>query len=119
METATVSYSEFLNKDWRHLMEIRQLGDWHVLSSVEGEATLGRTDNRVYLLLVVNETEETVIECRYDSWQERCQDVEMLRRLPPSGEAGAGVGAKLHPIVPTLTASAAKQPPAPPSEPEV
>ncbi len=114
METVTLPYQEFLDRDWYYLLTVRALGDWEILSTSESGEVAGNAEDGVYLLLVVNRRQGTVIECRYDSWQERYQDVEMVRRLPPGGEAGAGAPAWLRPVVPSRAGSAARPLPDPP-----
>ncbi len=99
MQTKTMPYQWFVDRFFTDLQPVRGFGLWQVWSAEQGQNPL---------LLVVNEIEETVVQCRYESDTERAEDIALLRRLPPGDEAGAGVFAFPKPPLPTLLAAKAK-----------
>ena len=99
MQTIDLPYQEYLDGHFYYLMTVTTLGPWRIESA---------SQDGVYLLLLVNHEEQSVVLCRYESFQERYADVEMLRRMRPDGAAGAAVAAWLRPTPPTLSDSDAK-----------
>ncbi len=96
MQTTAMSYQWFVDRLFTDLQPVRGFGPWQVWSARQG---------RDPLLIVVNELEETVVQCRYESDAERSEDIALLRRLPPGDEADAGVFAFPKPPRPTLSAA--------------
>ncbi len=99
MQTTAMPYKWFVDRFFTELQTVRGFGLWQVWAARQGKDPL---------LLVVNELEETVVQCRYESEAERTEDINLLRRLPPGDEAGAGVFAFPKPPPPTLSAAKAK-----------
>ncbi len=95
MQTTAMPYQWFADKHFTHLQPVRDFGRWQVWSAEQGQTPL---------LLVVNEIEEEVVKCQYESDAERSEDIALLRLLPPGGEAGAGVLAFPKPPRPALSA---------------
>lgn len=104
MQTVTMPYQWFVDRYFTHLQPVCGFDLWQVWSA-----------NQVYapLLLLVNEIEEVVIKCQYESQEERAEDIDLLRRIPPAGEAGAGVLAALKPVPPALLPGKARSLPKP------
>jgi len=100
MQTTEMPYQWFVDRFFTELQPVRGFGSWQVWAARQG---------RDPLLLVVNELEETVVQCRYENDAERTEDINLLRLLPPGDEAGAGVFA--FPKPPHLSLSAAKAKP--------
>ncbi len=109
MQTVTMPYQWFVDRCFRDFSPVRGFGLWQVYSAKQYQDPL---------LLLVNETEEVVIKCRYESWEECAEDIDLLRRIPPGGEASAGVLAALNPAPPVLSAGSARPLPKPGSGPE-
>ncbi len=99
MQTTAMPYQWFVDRFFTHLQPVRDFGRWQVWSAEQGQAPL---------LLVVNEIEEEVVKCQYESEAERAEDIALLRCLPPGDAAGAGVLAFPKPPRPTLSASKAR-----------
>lgn len=99
MQTTTMPYQWFLDRFFTDLQPVRDFGLWQIWAARQGQDPL---------LIVVNELEETVVQCRYESDAERTEDIKLLRRLPPGEELGAGVPAFPKPPRPTLSAAKAK-----------
>lgn len=102
MRTVELNYEDYLESDFSYVYVVRAFGSWQILSASDGAA---------FVLLLVNDAARAATVFRYDDFEERFHDVEMLRRLPPGGAAGAAVAAFLNPLPPTLSASNAKPPP--------
>lgn len=102
--TETVPYQWYREGHFTDLELISCRGPWQVWAAQESQA---------YLLLVVNGLEKIVIKCQYLSWQHRCEDIALLGRIPPDGDAAAGVPAPHTPAPPVLSAGQAR--PFPPS----
>ena len=104
MLTETMPYHWFEDRYFSDLQPVRGFGLWQVWAARQYHA---------YLLLVVNQIEEVVIKCQYESQEERSADIKLLRCLPPDGEAGAGALAFLRPVPPTLSGKNARPLPKP------
>lgn len=104
MQTVTMPYQWFVDRYSRDSVPVIGFGLWQVWSAKQYQDPL---------LLLVNETEGVVIKCRYESREERAEDIDLLCRIPPEGEAGAGVLAVLKPVPPVLSAGDARPLPEP------
>lgn len=104
MQTMTMPYQWYTDRYFNDLEPVRDFGLWQVWSARQYQA---------YLLLLVNEIEEIVVKCQYESLAERWEDIKLLACIPPDGEAGAGVFALLKPPSPTLSAGNARPLPKP------
>ena len=104
MQTAEQPYQEYLDSRFQDLETICSLGAWQIESA---------SDEGALLLVIVNHEKKSVALCRYTSLFERSDDIELLLRLPPEGDAEAGVFAWLKPSPPSLPAGNTR--PFPPS----
>ncbi len=104
MQTVTMPYQWFVDRYFSDLERVRDFGLWQVWSARQYQT---------YLLLVVNEIEEVVVKCQYDSQEEYRADVELVRLIPPDDAAGAGSLASLSPVPPVLPANNARPLPKP------
>ena len=104
MQTVTMPYQWFVDQYFTDLQPVRDFGLWQVWAAKQ---------YRAYLLLVVNEIEEVVIKCQYESHEERLEDMKLLRCIPPDGEDGAGIFASLRPVPPVISAGSARRLPRP------
>jgi len=104
MRTVMMPYQWFTDRYFGDSKPVCGFGLWQVWSARQYQAPL---------LLLVNETEEVVIKCQYDSQEERAEDIDLLRRIPPEGEADAGILAALKPVPPVLSAGSARPLPEP------
>ena len=99
MQAIGLPYQEYLEGHFYSLMTVKTLGPWRIESA---------SQDGVFLLLLVNDAEQVAVVCRYGSFQERYEDVELLRRIPPDEGAGAAVAAWLRPPPLALSDAGAK-----------
>lgn len=103
MQTVTMPYRWFMDRYFNDLEPVLDFGLWQIYAAKQYQD---------HLLLLVNEREEVVIRCRYESRKEQAEDIDLLRRIPHGGDAGAGVLAALKPSPPMLSAGNARPLPA-------
>ena len=99
MKSEAVPYHWFVEGFFSEPKLVRSFGLWQIWSANQYHACL---------LLVVNEIEEIVIKCQYESGMERAKDVDLLLHLPPEGDASAGMFALPKPVLPVLPAGNAR-----------
>jgi hypothetical protein len=99
MQTVEQPYQDYLDSHYQDLETIRTLGAWQIESASE--------ENEL-LLVIVNHEEKVVVKCRYRSFFDRSDDIELLLRLPPDEGSAAGVLSWLRPSPPFLSAGNAR-----------
>lgn len=101
MRVSDLPYHIYLDTPWINRQTVRVFDGWQVLSA----------GSDGYFLLVDQPADECALLIQYETCAERERDIEVIRRLPASGDNGnadAPFPAWLRPVPPTRTARDAK-----------
>ena len=99
MRATELPYSAYLDGYFPHLQQVRAFPNWKALSA----------DKDGIFLLILDEFEQrkaTLYE--YDTWDEREQEIQVLRNLPPDTGPDAAVPSFRRPNPPVRPARDAK-----------